>query len=59
MLERLISDARTIGAAAVAVVESEWGGWYVAILGGRVSQVFATQDEAQTAANGFIAQVVA
>jgi hypothetical protein len=59
MVELLIKDAKAIGASAVTVRQAEWGGWYVAILGGRVSQIFDTQDEAQCAASEFITKVAA
>ena len=59
MTEMLIKDAKAIGASAVTVRQAEWGGWYVAILGGRVSQIFGTQAEAQGAASEFIAKVAA
>lgn len=57
-IDRLIEDAKPIGAKAVAVKPAEWGGYYVTILGGRVSEIFETEAAAQACANEFVQQIV-
>lgn len=58
MTELLIEDAKPYGAKAVAVKPAEWGGYYVTILGGRVSEIFETEAAAQACANEFVQQIV-
>lgn len=58
MIDMLIKDAKQIGAAAVKVQHAEWGGYYVTILGGRVSEIFETESEAQVRANEYITRII-
>lgn len=57
-IDYLINDAKQIGAVAVKVQRAEWGGYYVTILGGRVSEIFETEALAKVKANEYIARII-